>query len=191
MAVAQRYTTVAIALHWAIAAAIVFQLGLGLYMTRLPEGEVMRVFTLYQLHKSVGVSILLLSLLRLAWRMTHPAPPLPDGMKPWERSAARATHWGFYVIMLGMPLTGWALVSVAPLNIPTVLFKTVPWPHLPIRGWFADPKAGEALFDAIHTGMAVLAMGLLALHVGAALKHHFIARDDVLARMLPLLRRRD
>lgn len=178
-----RYSAVAIVLHWLIALAIVTLVVIGIVMTGLPDTELTRKFTLYQWHKSLGITVLLLSLLRLAWRLTHRPPPLPDTLKPWERLAARATHIGFYVLIIVIPLLGWAMVSASPYNIPTVLYGEIPWPHLPV------PKSAFEAFKAGHVWLAFGAVALLVLHVAAALKHHYILKDDVLARMLPFMRR--
>ena len=184
-----RYSTVSILLHWTIALAIVGQIFLGWRMTDLPRGTAQ--FELFQLHKSVGISILLLSLVRLGWRLTHPAPPLPAHMRGWERLLARATHVAFYVAMIGMPLLGWALVSASPYSIPTMLWDAIPWPHLP---WLAElsPAAKKQTADAletVHSKGAWVIIGVLALHVAGALKHHVRDRDTVLWRMLPLVPR--
>ena len=184
-----RYSAVSIVLHWTIALAILGQIQLGWTMTDLDEG--MTQFRLYQLHKSIGITILLLSLVRLGWRLTHPAPPLPAHMKGWERVLARTTHVGFYVAMIGMPLVGWAVVSASPYNIPTVLYDAVPWPHLPVLPDL-EPDTKEDLAESladVHGTSAWLVIGLLALHAAGALKHHFLDRDTVLWRMLPLVGR--
>src|SRR5262245_53273741 len=123
---ASRYSTVAIALHWAIAVCIITLLGLGFVMTEMPPRKLATLFAIFQLHKSIGITVLLLTIVRLAWRLTHPAPPLPDTMKPWERLAAQSVHVAFYVLLLAIPLVGWALVSSSPRNIPTVLFNLIP-----------------------------------------------------------------
>jgi len=182
-----RYSGVSIALHWTIAALIVAQIPLGWRMSELPLGEAK--FELFQLHKSVGLTILLLSLVRLAWRATHPAPPLPDPMRRWEKVFARATHVGFYVVMIATPLGGWVLVSASEFDVPTLLWGAIPVPHLP--GFEAmSPEAKKAVYERVaagHGALAWLGVGLLVLHVAGALKHHFINRDGVLQRMLPLV----
>ena len=179
-----RYTPVAITLHWIIAVLILGQIAGGLYMSNLPEGDP-ALYDLFQLHKSFGVVILLLSLGRLGWRLTHPAPALPEGMKPWEKTVAAATHWIFYGLMIGVPVLGWAVVSASPLQFPTVVFDLVPWPHLPL------PHSGEVagVFSELHEIAAFATLGLFVLHVGAALKHHIKDKDDVLTRMVPFLKR--
>ncbi len=181
-----RYSAVAIVLHWLIALAIVALLGMGLVMTGMKPG--MDQFRLFQLHKSLGITVLALSILRLAWRLAHRPPPLPDGMPRVEAFAARATHWGFYFLMLGMPLTGWAIVSTSPMNLPTVLFGIVPLPHLPVLRTLPNKKEASELFATVHSAGAWAMIALLALHVAAALFHHFVRRDEVLHHMLPFIR---
>src|SRR5512140_2943913 len=119
-----RYATVAIVLHWLIALAIVLQVSLA---WRFDDDRTPLGFALTQLHKSIGVTILVLSILRLGWRLTNPPPPEPATLAPWERVLSQVVHWGFYLIMIGMPLTGWLMVSASRTQIPTVLFWTVPW----------------------------------------------------------------
>ncbi|MDP3855790.1 YceI family protein [Phenylobacterium sp.] len=184
--VRSRYSLVAIALHWLIAAAIIFQLILGW------RGHGLRTtlegFGLIQLHKSVGVTILALSLMRLAWRLTHRPPPEPETLAPWERRLAVATHWGFYVIMIGLPLSGWVVVSTSKITIPTLLYGTLPWPHVPGLAELAAPAkmAWNLIAYGVHKSLAWTAWGLLALHVAGALKHQLFSRDEpVLARMAP------
>ena len=179
-----RYSTVAIVLHWLIAAAIIFQVILAWRMDgRTPQG-----FALIQLHKSVGISILLLSLARLAWRLTHRPPPLPAGMATWERWVAKVAHIGLYVIMIGMPITGWIMVSTSRIQVPTLLFGAIPWPHFPGLAHLVGP-AKTAWNSFGQTGHEVLAWGayvLIALHVAGALKHQLFSRDEpVLAHMAP------
>jgi cytochrome b561/polyisoprenoid-binding protein YceI len=178
-----RYSAVAIVLHWTIAALIVLQVVLSQRMLgRTPEA-----FAVFQLHKSVGITVLFLSLARLAWRLLNPPPPLPRTMARWERTLAGLTHALFYVVMIGMPLTGWIMVSTSRIEVPTLLYGTIPWPHLPLDGLApaaraAWNEAGEFGHAAIITG----AFGLVALHVAGALKHQLFSRDEpVLARMAP------
>lgn len=185
----QRYSAVAIALHWSVAALILTLLAMGLWMTRLPPGSASQ-FALYQLHKSIGVTVLLLTALRLAWRLFHRPPPLPPELGSWERAAARAAHAGLYALTVALPLTGWAMVSASPWNLPTILYGVVPWPHLPVLPDLANKAAAEAALKSAHAAGAWAMLALVALHIGAALKHHFALRDDVLARMLPLPWRR-
>ena len=183
-----RYTTVAIILHWLIALCIIALLVMGVWMTNYAHGFTQ--FQLFQLHKSVGITVLALSLARLGWRLAHPAPPLPADMPRWEKFAARFTHVLFYVLMIFMPLSGWAIVSTASMNLPTVLYGIIPLPHLPGLDGLPDKHAANHLFATAHYLEAWLMAGLLALHVGAACMHQFIRRDVVVHHMLPFVKPR-
>lgn len=185
-----RYDTVAIILHWMIAAAILSLIPVGLWMSDALEHHTasqMTIFTIVQMHKSAGLTVLVLSLARLGWRLAHRAPDLPDAMPVWEKRAARATHVLFYALMIGLPLTGWAAVSASPWGIPTLWFGLFEWPHLPGLPDLAYKKPVAEAFEAAHGLLAYLAILLIALHVGAALRHHLLKGDDVLARMIPVL----
>ena len=179
-----RYSSVAVALHWAIAFLIIGQILGGQYMHNLPNTSPIK-FDLYQLHKSFGLSILVLTVVRLAWRFMHAPPALPAAMPGWQKLAARGTHWVFYALMLLTPLAGWAIVSVSPTDIPTRWFGVFPVPHLPFFEGVADRGAQEELFEEVHEILAKGILFLLALHVAAALKHHFLDKDGVLRSMLP------
>lgn len=195
----QRYSAVAIVLHWAIAVSILYMIPLGFWMAQqTASGAVGQgLFSAFQLHKSIGLTILLLSLIRLGWRLTHKPPPLPAAMPAWEKFAARATHWAFYFIIIAMPLTGWLYVSTqwsaptdSPLPVATHYFGLFRVPAL-----FGLPQADEEtrkglshLFLTWHWAIAWTTVGLFFLHVAAALKHHFINRDETLTHMVPGLR---
>ncbi|NNU17671.1 cytochrome b [Parvularcula sp. ZS-1/3] len=176
---ADSYTRVAKALHWLIALMIIVQIPAGIIMHNLAFSETK--FLMYQLHKSFGLIVLGLSLFRLYWRLTHPVPPLPDGMKGWERAAARFTHVAFYVVIIGIPLTGWLMVSASTTGIDTKLFFVIHVPHWPLP----VSEALEGFLAETHEYMAKATIALIAVHIGAALKHHFVARDATLTRMLP------
>jgi len=184
-----RYTAVAIALHWLIAAGIVVQILMGLAMVNatlaLPEK-----FKLYQWHKSIGITVLLLVLLRILWRLGHPPPPLPASLPRHERWGAHLAHLALYAFMLFLPLTGWALVSASPLNIPTVLYGVVPWPHLPVLSTLPDKAPAESVLKILHHWGGWLLIPLVLLHAAAALRHHLFLRDGILWRMLPIVRER-
>jgi cytochrome b561 len=189
-----RYSTVAIILHWLIAALILTNLWLGVTMGGLHG---LAKFNTFQLHKSVGITVLLLSVLRLGWRLANPPPPHAPGMAHWEITASSVVHWGFYVIMIGMPLTGWLAVSASPIGLPTLLyhiggFAGVPWPDLPIAPGLPldQKKVVEHVAGAIHGYLSFCAYALIALHVAGALKHQFLDRNPVLPRMLPFLKSR-
>lgn len=180
----RRFGTAAMTLHWLIAVCVIGLLAVGKIMT----GESLDLatkFQLYQLHKSFGVLVFMLMVLRLCWRWTQTIPAYPATMQPWEKAGAHVSHWGFYLLLIVMPLTGWALVSAATFKIPTLLFGTIPLPHLPFLENAADPKAAEDWTKWLHGTLGWAIIALLLAHVGAALKHHFINRDDVLKRMLP------
>lgn len=169
---------VARTLHWTVAALVVAMVPLGWVMTGLDHDPV-RQFALYQLHKSIGLVVLALMALRVAWRAHDPPPALPATVPAWERRAAMAGHAGLYALLLALPATGWLAVSASPLQVPTLLFGVVPVPHL----LSPDEELADALED-LHDLLSNLLLALLAVHVVAALKHHWIDRDDVLRRML-------
>lgn len=187
--VRDRYDLVAILLHWTIAGAIIVQLASGLWMSDAIHDQATQhlAYQTYQWHKALGLTVLVASLLRLVWRLMHRPPALPGGMKRWEIAAAHATHWLFYGLMLGLPLSGWAMVSVSRFDIPTVWFGLFSWPHMPLLHDLGDgaKQALEPVFREGHELLGYLAIALLVLHVGAALRHQFIARDRLLLRMVP------
>ncbi|HEX5277226.1 MAG TPA: YceI family protein, partial [Fluviicoccus sp.] len=180
-----RYTPVAIILHWVIAAAILFQLALGWRMGDLPKGP--GAFALFQLHKSIGFLILFLVAARVAWRLTHRPPPLPAAMASWEKVLSKLVHLAFYGIMIALPVTGWIAVSTSRIQIPTLWFGAVPVPHLPFLADLA-PAVKEVWNDGskeFHEILAALTLLLLAAHVGGLLKHQLLVKDTVLAHMAP------
>jgi cytochrome b561 len=184
------YSAVAIALHWLIAALMLTNIGLAWYFGALKGPEEVAPLGL---HKSIGITVLLLTVLRIGWRFASRPPPLPATMKPWETWAAKATHLIFYVLMLGMPLSGWAMVSASPLIRihPTVLYGVIPWPAFPYPHLDSDTLHDvRHLMGTTHSTLALVAYAIIVLHVAAALKHQLIDRDDVLARMIPLFRRK-
>ena len=173
-----RYTAVAIILHWLIAALLLFMIWLGWNMD---DNEVR-----FQLHKSIGISILILSLARVLWRWMNPPPPLPDDMKPWEKTLSHAVHVGFYVLMIGLPLLGWLIVSTSKFQVSTVLFGTVSWPHLP----FTEGMRGGPVHDVaefLHSKGAWVLIVLLVMHVAGAVKHAIGAEEGVFKRMIPFI----
>ncbi len=183
------YSTLAIALHWLIAALVLANLAGGflasdLLGSPLPADRALGL-RLIRLHQSFGLAILLLSLLRLGLRLVEGFPPLPAHMTPTERRLARGTHWGFHLLLLAIPFAGWAMVSARPGELPTLWFGLLAWPRLPTG---TDPGLATAAGEA-HEALAIGAILLVALHVAGALKHQLLDRDDVLARMLPVLRR--
>lgn len=179
-----RYSRGSILLHWLTAAAFAVQLGLGWRMDAAPGPQ---TFAVFQLHKSIGITILLLTLVRIGWRLAHPVPAYSAGLKRWERALARIVHVSFYLALLLMPLSGWLIVSTSRTRIPTILFGTIPWPHLPVPQGSA--AVVNSLADNVHSTLAVLVLVLIGLHILGALKHQFLDRDDELGRMIPANRR--
>lgn len=173
-----RYTRTAISLHWLVALLIFSGWGLGLYMHELPTSP--QKLQYYSWHKWLGVSVFLLVLVRATWRIFNVPPPLPPTVSPWQVSASRASHVVLYMLMLGLPLSGWLMSSAK--GFQTVYFGVLPIPDLLQK----DKDLGELLAD-VHWLLALALAWLVALHVAAALKHHFFDKDGVLRRMLPVL----
>lgn len=170
-----RYSITAMVLHWVLAALLLFELSLGWRLGDLPTGA--EQFAAFQLHKSIGIAILLLSLARLAVRVLMPRPEAwPDGRI--STALAKAVHTLLYVVMIGGPLTGWALASTSKVKMQTPLFGMVPWPDLPLSaGW-------HELAEGVHGQSGGVLLLLFVLHVAGALRHH-IRREDLIGRMLP------
>ena len=172
------YTKTAIGLHWVLALALLVSLAVGAYMTGLPFSP--QRLKLYNWHKWAGVCILAMSALRLLWRVSHPRVPLPETitrhMPAWQHAAHVAVHLGLYVLFFAVPLIGWAYSSA--LGFPIVLFGVWPLPDfVPVD------KALAELIKPWHQISAYAMATLVCLHVGGALKHHFIDRDGLLQRM--------
>jgi len=174
-----RYSAVAKAFHWLIAALIVTQFTLAYMADDLPIGA--HKLALLARHKSFGMTVLMLAILRLLWRLRHRPPELPDHMTPLERKLARATHIAFYVLLFAMPLTGWLMSSAK--NYSVSWFGLFTWPNLIGKN--------ETAFDvlrATHDTLSFILFSIAVLHILAALKHHFWNKDNVLLRMLPLIK---
>lgn len=176
-----RYTSTAIALHWLVALGIFGAFSLGLYMQDLPLSPAK--LKLYSYHKWVGVTLFLLVWIRLGWRLTHPAPPLPATMPVWQRRAAAAAHHFLYVLMLAIPLSGWLMSSAK--GFQTVWFGVLPLPDLLAK----DKQLGEAL-AIVHQTLNLTLASLVVVHAAAAIRHHLSAGDAVLSRMIPFLAHR-
>lgn len=169
----ERYSIVAIWFHWVIAALVIANLAIGLFHESLLKG----VGWAMPLHFSFGLSVLILSILRLAWRLTHPFPKMPDHIPGWQQTVARATHVGLYTLIVLTPLTGWMMLSGG--KRPIGFYWLFDFPKLPIG------KGLGGLGHEAHGVLAWMMLLLVVLHVGAALRHHFILRDSVLKRMMP------
>lgn len=175
---AQRYTPLAIALHWLLALAIVVAFGVGLYMVELPLS--MNRLKLYNWHKWAGMSILALSALRLLWRLAHRPPAAPTGPL-WQQRAGHLVHGLLYALFFALPLAGWAYSSAA--GFPIVWFGLLPLPDfVPV-----DKSLAETL-KLVHRLLAYGLAVLVLAHVAAALKHQLIDRDGLLLRMWPARR---
>lgn len=175
-----RYHGVAILLHWVLGAALIAVFALGVYMADLPFSP--QRLKLYSWHKWAGVVILLLSMLRLVWRLTHRPPALParieQAMPRWQAIAHHATHHGLYLLFFAVPLIGWAYSSAA--GFPIVLFGVLPLPDfVPVDQALAE------LIKPWHQISAFAMAALVLLHVAGALKHALIDRDGLLQRMSP------
>jgi cytochrome b561 len=168
------YTPTAKGLHWLMAVLILGLLALGTYMSDLPLSP--QKLALYSWHKWAGVTAFLLVWLRLAWRVTHRPPALPDSLSPLMRQAAHAGHAALYGLMIVIPLSGWLMSSAK--GFQTVWFGVWPIPDLVGK----DKALGDILKE-VHEALNVLLMLTLAGHVGAALWHHFVLKDDTLRRM--------
>jgi cytochrome b561 len=176
--VSEHYNRGAITLHWVTAALIVANLLLGLSMVALPVSP--RKLHWYLFHKSIGITIFLLTSLRIAWRTIRPHPaPVP--MPPWQRRAARASHALLYVLLFVIPLSGWLYSSATGVQV--VYLGVVPLPDLVGK----DKALGDAL-RIVHVSLNACLFALVVVHVVAAIKHHFIDRDTVLVRMLPIVK---
>lgn len=178
----ERWNAVAQIFHWLIAALIIVQAGIGLTMVSLPKRPA--IIPIYSLHKSIGLTILALAVLRLLWRLGTRHPPLPAHAPSWERGTARATHVALYVLLFATPLSGWLFDSASSLR-PLYWWGVLPMPNLT-----GGPDATlKALGHGLHITLFWTLFTVTVLHVGAALKHHFIDRDKVLLNMLPRMRR--
>jgi len=170
------YGIIAQSLHWLIAALVLVQLALGVYAATLPV-SLARLQWLSR-HKSLGVSILALVFLRLAWRLLNRPPPMPNSMPRWERRMATTTHWLLYALLVMAPLAGWLHASAAGLSVNWFGLAQVP-DLLPKTPELSD------LLKNLHRGCAALLALLVLVHVGGALRHAFAPRDCIVYRMLP------
>lgn len=176
-----RYTPAAVALHWIIALLIIGNLFFGLYVADLSLSPDKLRYVSW--HKWVGVTVLLLAAARLAWRLRHAPPPLPASIPAWEARASRITHGLLYALFFAAPLSGWLFSSAA--GFQTVYLGVLPIPDLVPK----DRELAEIL-RVVHRSINYAMAAAIVLHAAAALKHHFHDRDEVLARMLPFLRKR-
>ena len=175
------YTRTAIGLHWLVALLIFVAVPLGVVMHEMALSPLK--LKLYSWHKWIGVTVFALAILRVLWRATHRPPPPPAGMPDWQRRAASVVHGLLYLLLFLIPLSGWLMSSAK--GFQTVYLGILPLPDLLAK----DEILGEWLAE-VHEAFNIGLLMLLAVHAGAALKHHIVERDDVLARMWPGLARR-
>ena len=179
-----RYSPVGIAFHWVMAALILFQLGWGFWTDlMMPGGD--KVLA-YQVHSAAGLPVLLLAIGRIFWRALITDPFNDADTQGWQTRVAHATALLFYLTFFTLPLSGWVMWSSVAAPGPLYLGGVIPWPQVPLES--VDPLTRYALLDLaedVHIGSVILLLVLIPAHVGAALKHHFWDRHDVLRGMLP------
>ncbi len=176
---ALRYGIVAQTLHWAIVVLLIVQVTLGMIADELPLG--LEKLALLARHKSFGITILGLAVIRLAWRWIDRPPP-PPPMPRWQQLAANLNHWALYALLFAMPLSGWMMSSAS--NYPVSWFGLAQLPDLVLP----DRSLKEQLQE-VHELLVTILISLALLHVAAALKHQFFDRDGLLFRMLPWRRK--
>ncbi|MDX8399961.1 MAG: cytochrome b [Gallionellaceae bacterium] len=175
-----RYSKTAVMLHWLMALLIFVAFPLGMYMHGLRLSPIK--LQLYSYHKWLGVTVFAFAILRLAWRATHTPPALPAVLPHWQKVASQTTHYLLYVLIFVVPLSGWLMSSAKG-------FKTVWFGVLPLPDLLAKNKALGHLLTTVHESLNYILLALVVMHVAAALKHHFIDKDDVLKRMSPIGKR--
>jgi cytochrome b561 len=171
-----RYSIVAMWFHWTIAVLVIANLAIGLLHDTLLRGTM-------PAHKAIGLTVLLLTAGRVAWRLMHRPPPLPAHTPVWERGLAHAVHWALYLLMIAMPVTGWLMVSGSATRRPLTWFGLFDLPYLPV-----GETAGGIGHEA-HELLGWLMLALVVLHIAAALRHRLILKDGILGRMAPALDR--
>ncbi|GAA5176821.1 cytochrome b [Niveibacterium umoris] len=176
---AARYTRTAIALHWVIALLIFIAFPVGLYMVDLPLSP--QKLKIISWHKWAGITVLALTLVRILWRSTHRPPALPDSMSRIEKLAAHGAHHLLYLLMIAVPMAGWLMSSAK--GFPVVWFGVLPLPDL-----IGKNEQLAEFFEGAHELLAWLMAAIVIAHAAAAIKHHLVARDGILARMLPFLK---
>ena len=176
---AQGYSLAARVLHWLTAALVLTMMPIGIAMANFDFGAAVED-TLYHLHRSIGALLLPIVLVRLIYRLRHPAPPLPADMPAIQQFAAHATHWALYALLIVQPIVGW--IATSAYRAPMLLFWLFELPPI----WPEDQPFSEAMF-AVHRSLGIVIALLICAHIGAALYHHFIRKDGVLMRMVERL----
>lgn len=178
---AARYSRGAIALHWIIALMIATNFVLAWVAEELSKEE---RGAMMANHKAIGLIVLVLTVVRIAWRLTHKSPPLLDTLKTWEAALSKVVHVLMYGLMLAIPLAGWGMSSIYAKGAPISIFGLFGFPAMPI----AHEKSTQELFYELHEITATIMLVLLALHVGGALKHQFFDKDGTMRRMVPWIK---
>ncbi len=169
------YSSTARLFHWSTAALVLVMIPIGIVMANANVGAAQD--TLYHLHRSIGAVLLPLVLARLLYRLSHPPPPLPAGISPSQRRIAHATHWALYGLLLLQAMVGW--IATSAYRAPILVFWLLELPPI----WTIDRPLSESLF-AVHRAMGFALLILIVLHIGAALFHHVVLKDNVLRRMV-------
>ncbi len=184
--VSQRYTGPAIVLHWTVSVLIFINIALALSVDSLPDAWQRPDINL---HKSIGITVLGLAIMRLLWRVSHRPPALPPNYAPWEKTAAHAAHWILYGLIFLMPISGWLHDSAFKdaAQHPLVLFGVIPWFRIGlVQNQDPATKAFlHGLFGQIHTSLAYVIYAMVGVHIAGALKHQFLDKQPELQRMLP------
>lgn len=170
------YSPVARAFHWVTAALVLTSIPIGITMVNVPNlgatGD-----TLFHLHRSMGATVLLITVLRLIYRLRHAAPPLPAGMPAWQQTLAHGTHWVLYTFLIVQPILGW--IATSAYRAPTLYFWLFELPPI----WKEDRAFSEAMFR-VHMAFGVIITLVVCIHIAAAFYHHFILKDRVLTGMV-------
>lgn len=174
-----RYGAVAMLLHWVMAVLVLLLIAVGLYMVTLPDaGFTTRKIVLILYHKEYGIIVLGLAALRLAWRVGNELPRLVENIPDWQKVTARFIHLVFYALFFALPISGWLMSSAA--GIPVYLLATYPLPDL------IPPNDDKfRMYIEIHKWLSYTLIACIVLHAGAALRHHFLLKDETLKKMLP------
>jgi cytochrome b561 len=181
----QRYPRIAMLFHWSIAALVLVDFALALSFTQFNPGDVWYFRAAYRMHMSAGMALLAMSVSCVVWRLLHTYPPLPRNMHAVTRALAKSAHALLYVFIVAVPVIGWAILSVR--RAPAAMLGQLNWPNI---AYLADATHDQRvrindLLLPIHAKLSYIGIGLIGLHIAAALYHHFFRHDEVLMRMLP------
>lgn len=178
-----QYTRIAASLHWLMAIAFILMIGSGLAFDRIEMPQSLK-FNMYQWHKSLGIILLCLFFIRIAWRFFHKPPALPSGLKKLDLIAAKFGHIGLYALMFLIPFSGWLMVSSSPYGLPTIIFGLFEWPHFPIIG---DKTVMNTISKNAHEYMGYGFIVLIGAHIAGTFKHLILEKINLLPRMWPFI----